>query len=95
MKPPTTENLGKLMIRFVLLLCQDVVGGFFSFSNPSPATDDVAFFFFFARKSSEELQLLRGTANNENASTALLDDCNNDITTPLSKYFCISNSRCG
>ena len=98
MKPPTTENLGKLMIRFVLLLCHDVVGGLCPFPNPlSAATDEVAFFFFFESKS-EVLQLLRG--NNENASTALLlDDCNNDIATPLSKYMmtavCISNSRCG
>ena len=100
MKPPMTENLGKLlMIRCVLLLCHDVVGGLFPFSNPLPAADDVAFF-FFASKSSEVLQLLRGTANNENASTALLlGDCNNE--TPLRKYnmmtmtVCISNSRCG
>ena len=78
------------------MLCHDVVGGLFPFANPLSATSDVAFFFFESK--SEVLQLLRG--NNEKASTALLDDCNNDIAPPLSKYnmmtaVCISNSRCG
>ena len=98
MKLPMTENLGKLMIRIrcVLLLCHDFVVGLFPFSDPSPAADDA--FFFFESKS-EVLQLLRGKAKNENASTAPLDDCNNDITTPQIKYMMmavrISNSRCG
>ena len=59
MKPPMMENLGKLMIRFVLLLCHDDVGGLFPFSNPLPAADDVAFFFFESRKLQLQLMILQ------------------------------------